>query len=199
MKQLPNSLNQLIQALRTLPSVGPKSAQRMAFHLLERDRNGAADIAIAISNALDKVVHCESCRGFSETSVCDICNDHQRDKSLLCVVESPANVIAIEQSGVFKGQYFVLMGNLSPLDGIGPEEIGLPLLKQRLQNEQIAEVILATGTTVEGEATAHFISEICHKNEVAVSRIAHGIPLGGELDYIDGDTLAHSLAGRRPV
>jgi len=199
MKQLPESLNQLIQALRTLPSVGPKSAQRMAFHLLERDRNGAADIAIAISNALNKVVHCKSCRGFSDSEVCDICNDQRRDKSLLCVVESPANVIAIEQSNVFKGQYFVLMGNLSPLDGIGPEDIGLPLLKERLQNESIDEVILATGTTVEGEATAHFIHEICNKHGVRVSRIAHGIPLGGELDYIDGDTLAHSLSGRTPM
>jgi recombination protein RecR len=193
---IPNSLRQLVTSLKQLPGIGPKSAQRMAFHLLERNRNGAADIAIAISNALENVKHCEQCRAYCESNICHICADSQRDSNTVCVVESPANVAAIEESNVYRGLYFVLMGNLSPLDGIGPSDIGLLDFFDYVQRTGVKEVILANGTTVEGEATAHYIFEKCQALDVKVSRIAQGIPLGGELDYIDAGTLAHSLAGR---
>jgi recombination protein RecR len=193
---IPNSLKQLVASLKQLPGIGPKSAQRMAFHLLERNRNGAADIAIAISNALENIKHCKQCRAYCETDICHICADTQRDSATVCVVESPANVAAIEESNVYQGLYFVLMGNLSPLDGIGPNEIGLIDFFEYVQRQGVKEIILANGTTVEGEATAHYIFEKCQDLNVKVSRIAQGIPLGGELDYIDAGTLAHSLAGR---
>lgn len=193
------SLTNLMEALRCLPGVGPKSAQRMTLHLLERDREGAAALACALQEALEKVGHCKRCRNFTELAVCEICSDPRRDAATVCVVETPADVLAIEQSGSFRGIYFVLMGHLSPIDGIGPAEIGLDTFQQRVFDEGIEEVILATNPTVEGEATAYYLTEMLHGGGVKVSRIAHGVPLGGELEYVDGSTLAHALAGRRLV
>lgn len=192
-------IQELIEALRCLPGVGPKSAQRMAYHLLERDRNGAHRLARALVEAADKIGHCAQCRTFSETTVCNICASNQRDRSLLCIVESPADATAIEQATGYRGLYFVLMGHLSPLDGIGPEDIGLPLLAERLDMGEVLEVIIATNPTVEGEATAHYISEMAHKRNLRVSRIAHGVPLGGELEYVDNQTLQHAFSGRRAI
>ena len=193
------SLENLIDALRCLPSVGPKSAQRMTLHLLERDRDAALQLAAALRDAVEKVGHCSVCRNFTELEVCEICGDARRDKTVVCVVETPADVLAIEQSAGFRGLYFVLMGHLSPIDGIGPAEIGLEAFQQRVIDEGIEEVILATNPTVEGEATAYYLTEMLSPVGVRVSRIAHGIPLGGELEYVDGSTLAHALSGRRPV
>ena len=192
-------LQQLIDALKCLPGVGPKSAQRMAFYLLERDRSGAQDLAQALVDAVENIGHCKSCRTLSETEVCDICASPSRDNSLLCVVETPADVLAIEQLSEFRGKYFVLMGHLSPLDGIGPEELGLDLLEKKLSSGEIKELILATNPTVEGETTAHYLSEMAAEHNVEASRIAHGVPLGGELEYIDAGTLAHAFSGRQRV
>lgn len=192
-------IGRLVEALRVLPGVGPKSAQRMAYHLLERDREGALDLAASLQEAVEKVGHCSSCRTLSENELCSICSSARRDASLLCVVESPSDVEAIEHTSVYQGRYFVLMGHLSPLDGIGPEDIGLDLLAQRLDSGEIAEVILATNPTVEGEATAHYISEMVHSRGIRVTRIAHGVPLGGELEYVDGGTLSHAFNGRRDI
>lgn len=192
-------LDQLIQALRCLPGVGPKTAQRMAFHLLERDREGGRHLAETLRAAIDKVGHCNRCRNFSDTPLCTLCANERRDRAQLCVVESPADVTAIEQSADYRGLYFVLMGRMSPLDGIRPEDIGIDKLAERLDEGEVKEIILATGTTVEGEATAHYISEIAHKRGVRATRIAHGIPLGGELGYVDGSTLSHAIALRRDI
>jgi recombination protein RecR len=192
-------LDTLIRALRVLPGVGQKTAQRMALHLLERDRTGAANLITALQAALDKVGHCESCRIFSETPVCVLCGSAQRDHSLLCVVESPADLLAIEQSGMYHGLYFVLRGHLSPLDGLGPEQIGIPLLRGRLSSGQVQELILATGTTVEGEATAYFIQDMAKSSGVKVTRIAHGVPMGGDLEYVDANTISLALSGRRTL
>jgi recombination protein RecR len=192
-------LQQLIDALKCLPGVGPKSAQRMAFHLLERDRTGATDLAQALVDAVENIGHCNTCRTLSETEICDICASPSRDNSLLCVVETPADVIAVEQLSEFRGKYFVLMGHLSPLDGIGPEELGLDLLEKRLASGEVKELILATNPTVEGETTAHYLSEMAAEHNVEASRIAHGVPLGGELEYIDAGTLAHAFSGRQRV
>jgi len=192
----PPSLTRLIEALRNLPGVGPKSAQRMAFHLLEKDRNGAGAIADALQKAIGSVTRCQRCRMFAEAQLCPICSSPARDRSLLCVVESPADVAAIEQSGSYRGSYFVLMGHLSPLDGIGPDELGFAQLEALLAEGTVKEAILATNTTVEGDATAHVISQIAARYKVTSSRIAHGVPVGGELEYVDGGTLAHALAGR---
>lgn len=193
------ALQNLIEALRCLPGVGPKSAQRMTLHLLERDREGATALSGALLEAVERVDHCSRCRNFTELEVCEICSDPRRDAALICVVETPADVLAIEESGGFKGIYFVLMGRLSPIDGIGPAEIGLDKFHQRVKEEGIAEVILATNPTVEGEATAYYLTDMLQSEGVKVSRIAHGVPLGGELEYVDGSTLAHALSGRRPV
>lgn len=193
------SLQNLIEALRCLPGVGPKSAQRMAMHLLERDREGAVELAAALESAVQKIGHCTRCRNFTELEVCEICKDTRRETRTVCVVETPADVLAVEQSAGFRGVYFVLMGHLSPIDGIGPEEIGLDFFHQRVIDEGIEEVILATNPTVEGEATSYYLTQLLQPLGVTVSRIAHGIPLGGELEYVDGSTLAHALAGRRPV
>ncbi|MEP5569509.1 MAG: recombination mediator RecR [Halioglobus sp.] len=193
------ALQELMEALRCLPGVGPKSAQRMTLHLLERDREGASELAEALQTAVDKIDHCTRCRNFTELEVCEICTDARRDASMICVVETPADVLAVEQSGSYKGIYFVLMGHLSPIDGIGPAEIGLDKFQQRVVDEGIAEVILATNPTVEGEATAYYLSDVLQRAGVRVSRIAHGVPLGGELEYVDGSTLAHAFSGRRPV
>ncbi len=192
-------LGRLIDGLRCLPGVGPKSAQRMAYHLLERDREGARRLAALLEQAVEEIGHCRSCRTLSEADTCGLCASNSRDRSQICVVEMPADVEAIEQSGSYRGLYFVLMGHLSPLDGIGPEEIGLHLLEERCSDGVVKEVILATNPTVEGEATAHYISERLRAVGVRVTRIAHGVPLGGELEYVDGDTLSHALSGRREL
>lgn len=192
-------IDQLIEALRCLPGVGPRSAQRMAFHLLERDRKGGFTLAEKLEQAMQGVGHCSRCRTLSEEDVCALCRNPKRDESLLCVLETPADVIAVEQAGGYSGKYFVLMGHLSPIDGVGPEDIGIDLLLQRVGEGDVREVILATGTTVEGEATAYYIAEGVRELGVAVSRIAHGVPLGGELEYVDGGTLSHAISGRRVV
>jgi recombination protein RecR len=193
------SLQKLIDALRCLPSVGPKSAQRMTLHLLERDREGALALASALHDAVEKIGHCKLCRNFTELEICEICSDSRRENTVVCVVETPADVLAVEQSGSYRGLYFVLMGHLSPIDGIGPAEIGLEAFYQRVIDEAIEEVILATNPTVEGEATAYYLTDMLQPVGVQVSRIAHGVPLGGELEFVDGTTLAHALSGRRPV
>jgi recombination protein RecR len=195
----PPSLNRLIEALRCLPGVGPKSAQRMAFHLLERDPDGAREIAVAVGSAIEKLGHCRRCRMFAEGELCPVCAAPGRERGLLCVVESPADVVAIEQSASFRGCYFVLMGHLSPLDGVGPAEIGIDAFERVLAEGEVREVILATNPTVEGEATAHFLAEVTARRGIRASRIAHGVPVGGELEYVDGGTLAHALAGRQAV
>lgn len=192
-------IDQLVQGLRCLPGVGPKSAQRMAFHLLERNREAGLQLAEALQAALTQVGHCRQCHTLSELDVCGICADTRRDQHMLCIVESPADVLALEQAGSYRGVYFVLMGHLSPIDGIGPEEIGINHLLERVRENQISEVILATNPTVEGEATAYYITEQVKALGVLVSRIAHGVPLGGELEYVDSGTLAHALSGRRAV
>lgn len=189
-------LEELMDALRCLPGVGAKSAQRMAFHLLERDREGAKRLSNVIAESLEKIGHCRSCRNFSETDVCQICANPRRDTHVLCVVESPADMLAVEQAAHYRGLYFVLMGRLSPLDGIGPSDIGLDILEKRFSTGDISEVILATNPTVEGEATAHFISNLAKKYQISVSRIAHGVPLGGELEYVDSGTLSRAFEGR---
>ena len=195
----PPSLLQLIDALRRLPGVGPKSAQRMAFHLLEKDRDAAVSIASSLQAAVQSVGRCHRCRMFAESQHCPICASPKRDRSMLCIVESPADVAAIEQSGSFRGCYFVLMGHLSPLDGIGPQQLGFDQLESLFAEGEVKEAILATNTTVEGEATAHVIAEIASRYQIKPSRIAHGVPVGGELEYVDGGTLAHALAGRQSI
>ena len=193
------SLARLIEALRILPGVGPKSAQRMTFHLLERNREGARLLAQALLQAANEVTQCERCRMLTDGQLCAVCLSPGRDRSLLCVVESPADVAAIEHSAGYRGLYFVLMGHLSPLDGIGPEQLGVRRLEDLLIAGEVREVILATNPTVEGEATAHFLAELVGRRGIKASRIAHGVPMGGELEYVDGGTLAHALAGRQPL
>ena len=190
-------LDQLIAAFCVLPGVGKKSAQRMVFHLLERDRHGAQVLAEKLTLAMEAIRHCQVCRTFTENEVCDICSNKSRNRSQLCIVETPVDALVLEQSGIYRGLYFVLMGRLSPLDGIGPKELGIDILQERLQDDDIKEVILATNATVEGEATAHYISELVRETGITVSRIAHGVPLGGELEYIDGHTLSHAFSERR--
>ena len=192
-------LSRLIEALRVLPGVGPKSAQRMAFHLLERNRDGGRALARALEDAATGVVHCRRCRMFTDGELCEICAAPRRDAASLCIVESPADVVAVEQSGGYNGRYFVLMGHLSPLDGIGPDELGLRQLETLLDEGEVREVILATNPTVEGEATAHYVGELVLRRGIRASRIAHGVPVGGELEYVDGGTLAHALAGRQLI
>ena len=192
-------LEQLIEALRCLPGVGPKTAQRMAFQLLERGREKGKHLAKVIASAMQDIQHCEHCRTFSETPLCKLCAATTRDTTLICIVESPADIAAIEQMGHYRGLYFVLMGHLSPLDGIGPEELGIQQLIRRINAMPIQEAILATNPTVEGEATAHYISELIKSHSIKVTRIAHGVPLGGELEYIDSGTLAHAFAGREEI
>jgi recombination protein RecR len=198
MKHSPR-LGRLIEALRTLPGVGPKTAQRMAFHLLQEGRPAARSLAQALEAALGAVRRCGRCRMLTEEDLCAICAAPQREVSLLCAVESPADVMAIEHSGSYRGRYFVLMGHLSPLDGVGPEQLGVPELEAILDEGSVRELILATNPTVEGEATAHFLAEIATRRGLRASRIAHGVPIGGELEYVDGGTLAHALAGRQTV
>ena len=193
------ALAALIEALRALPGVGPKSAQRMAFHLLQDARPAAETLAMALQRAVERVNRCRQCRMLTEAELCEICASSQRDAALLCVVESPADVVAIEQSGGYRGRYFVLMGHLSPLDGIGPEQLGSAQFVTLLDAGAVREVILATNSTVEGEATAHFLAQLVRQRGLHASRIAHGVPVGGELEYIDGGTLAHAMAGRQAL
>jgi len=182
-----------------MPGVGKKSAQRIAFHLLERDREGAGLMANALADAVSGIGHCRQCRMFTEGELCNICSASGRDPSLLCTVESPADVMAIEDATGFRGHYFVLMGHLSPLDGIGPVELGLAALEERLNGGTVQELIIATNPTVEGDATAHYLADMAARCKVQASRIAHGVPLGGELEYVDGGTLSHAFFGRRLV
>lgn len=192
-------LQDLMQALRCLPGVGQKSAQRMTFHLLERDRQGAFKLAQRLAEAVDKIGHCQTCQTLTSSVVCGLCSDQRRDQQTLCIVETPADVMAIESATSFKGVYFVLNGRLSPLDGLGPAEIGLDKLAGRIKQGTVNEIILATNPTVEGEATAHYISEMAKKHQVVATRIAHGVPFGGELEYIDSGTLSHAFSGRSKV
>ncbi len=186
-------------ALRCLPGVGPKSAQRMALHLLERSQSNARVLADSIGLALDKVGRCETCRMLSETSLCPICADTKRDASILCIVEGPADVFALEQTSHFRGKYFVLSGHLSPLDGIGPNDIGIPELRIHCEKSPIQEVILATNPTVEGEATAQYIANVLSQSKLTISRIANGVPMGSKLEYLDGNTLTESFSSRKKV
>ncbi len=192
-------VEELITALRCLPGVGPKSAQRMALHLLEREREGGFRLAETLERSLEHVGQCQECRTLTEEPVCGLCRSERRDATLLCVVETPADQIAMEQAGGFSGRYFVLTGHLSPIDGIGPDALGLDQLEAKVRRDQVQEVILATNPTVEGEATAHYISEMLQHLPVTVTRLAHGIPVGGELEYIDGGTLSRAMAGRLPM
>ena len=192
-------LEQLIEGLRCLPGVGPKTAQRMALQLLTRGRNNGKLLAQTLAEALELIRHCQHCRIFTEYETCEICTSTHRDNSILCVVENPVDVVAIEQTGTFKGKYYVLLGHLSPLDGIGPEEIGMGKLKNQFENNAIQEVIIATNPTVEGEATAHYIAELAKEFTIKVTRIARGVALGSELEYIDPNTLAHAFTGREEI
>lgn len=192
-------LDQLIDALRCLPGVGQKSAQRMAYHLLERDREGGTRLAARLTEAMEKIGHCERCRDFSEAPVCPLCASAARETQLLCVVETPADRLAIELATGYRGLYFVLQGRLSPLDGIGPRELGLDLLATRLAAGDVRELIIATNPTVEGEATAHYLAQLARQYGVRPSRLAHGLPLGGELEYIDRGTLAHAFGSRSEI
>lgn len=189
-------LEQLIEALRCLPGVGPKTAQRMALQLLTRGRDHGQHLSKMLHEAMEFIKHCHRCRIFSESELCEICTSTHRDDALLCIVENPIDVAAIEQTGSFRGKYFVLLGHLSPLDGIGPEEIGIPKLNSLFKRQSIHEIIIATNPTMEGEATAHYIAELAKQHTIKVTRIARGIQIGSELEYTDASTLAHALAGR---
>ncbi len=192
-----SSLSLLTEALRRLPGIGPKSAQRMAYHLLQHDRDGAAMLARALFQAVESIHHCSLCNTFTECPVCEMCLDEARDKTLLCVVETPADQLMIEQTLTFKGRYFVLMGRLSPLDGIGPKDIHLEKLLTRATDGNVTEIVLATNFTNEGEATAHYISEMLKARGLKVSRLARGVPVGGELEYVDAGTIARAMLDRR--
>ncbi|MBB3274866.1 MULTISPECIES: recombination mediator RecR [Pseudoxanthomonas] len=189
-------LEQLIESLRVLPGVGQKTAQRMAYHLLEREREGGKHLAETLSVALERIGHCSQCRDFTEGEICAICASGSRDRHLLCAVESPADRLAIEQATGYRGVYFILQGRLSPLDGIGPRELGLEQLGERLKQGEISELIIATNPTVEGEATAHYLAQLARQHNVKPSRLAHGVPLGGELEYVDRGTLSHAFGSR---
>jgi len=193
-------LDELTQALQYLPSVGPKSAQRMVYHLLDKNRQGALKLSNVLERAVHEIGHCKQCRTFTESELCYLCaNEKRNDNGVICVVEMPVDVLAIEQTALFSGTYFVLMGHLSPLDGVGPEQLGLNLLESQLSTGRINEVILATNPTVEGEATAYYIAEMAKKFDIKVSRIAHGVPVGGELEFVDSTTLSHSFSGRSEI
>jgi len=192
-------LGQLVEALRCLPGVGPKSAQRMALHLLERDREGGCHLSAVLEEAMERIGRCRVCRDLTENELCRICANERRDQSLLCIVESPSDVMAIENATGYQGRYFVLLGRLSPLDGIGPEELGLDELAERLKEHPPGEMIIATNPTVEGEATAFYLQRMAQKYDIAISRIAHGVPLGGELEYTDQSTIAHAFSSRQKV
>ena len=192
-------IQELIEAFRILPGVGPKSAQRMAFYLLEQNKSGGSVLAKTLAKAVEKIGHCSLCRTLTEEEICSICQSSRRATGELCIVESPSDVSVIEQSGIFQGQYFVLMGHLSPIDGIGPKQIGLDVLEERLNDDSVHELIIATNPTVEGEATAHYIQQIALRHDVKVSRLAQGIPMGGELEYLDSGTLSQAFLARKSM
>ncbi|WP_166268419.1 recombination mediator RecR [Marinobacter caseinilyticus] len=192
-------VDELVEALRCLPGVGQKTAQRMAFHLLERGRSGGEQLSDALAKAMVGVRRCETCQNFSDTPTCRLCDNPERNTGTVCVVESPSDLLAIEQAGDYQGSYFVLMGHLSPIDGVGPADIGIDLLLKRVRQEGVSELILATNPTVEGEATAHYIADRLDGTDVLITRLAHGIPVGGELGYVDGFTLTHAFRGRKPL
>ena len=195
----PSLLHELIEALQCLPGIGRKSAQRMAYHLLDKDRAGAVNLSEILSSAMQNISNCSVCRDYTEKSICNICSNERRDSDVICVVETPSDLIAVESTATYSGKYFVLMGNLSPLDGIGPDELGLDLLKKNIQQQACREIIIATSATVEGEATAHFIKSMAKQisPNIIVSRLAQGVPIGGELGYLDASTLSLSLANRQ--
>lgn len=192
-------INELVDALSVLPGVGKKTAQRMAFHLLDKNRAGGTKLAGVLQRAVEQVGRCARCQNLTEKPLCDICTDTRRTQNVVCVVETPTDLLAIEQAGTYRGQYFVLMGRLSPIDGIGPEEIGLDKLKSMVETNAVTELVLATNPTVEGDATAFFIADMFKQKDVLVTRIAHGIPVGGELGYVDGGTLSYAINGRKPI
>lgn len=193
-------LEDLMQALQCLPSVGPKSAQRMVYHLLDKNRQGALKLSHLLEQSVNEIGHCKQCRTFTEQDYCGICSNNKRNENtMICIVEMPVDVLALEQTALFSGTYFVLMGHLSPLDGVGPEQLGLDLLENRLASGKITEIILATNPTVEGEATAYYIAEMARRFAIKVSRIAHGVPVGGELEFVDSTTLSHSFSGRTEI
>ncbi|MDO8271491.1 MAG: recombination mediator RecR [Gammaproteobacteria bacterium] len=192
-------IEKLVDSFRCLPGVGPKSAQRMALHLLERNRSGGRHLSMVLNEALERIGNCSQCRTLTEEPVCRICSNSARNSGMLCIVESPADVNAIEQTGSYKGLYFVLMGHLSPIDGMGPDQIGIPALLDLLRSKHFDEVILASNPTVEGEATAYYIAEQIKGSKLTISRIAHGVPIGGELEFVDGGTLSHAFNGRQVV
>ena len=199
MKNENSLLAQLIDSFKILPGIGEKSAQRMAFYLLEKNREGGAKLAKLISSSMEQIRNCASCRTLTEEKVCDICSSEKREKSLLCVVENPTDIIAIESSGSFKGKYFVLMGRLSPIDGITPEDLGIPMLIDRIGESEVKEIIIATSPTVEGDATSFYIRDQIKDASIIVSRIAYGVPMGGELEYVDNTTLSRAIQGRRKI
>jgi len=199
MKNDESLLSQLIQAFKVLPGIGEKSAQRMAFYLLEKNREGGLNLAKLISTSVEKIRNCANCRNLTEDMVCEICSDERRDKKIICVVESPSDVIAIEKSGSFKGKYFVLMGRLSPIDGVTPQDLGIPKLVENINSSEVQEVIIATSPTIEGDATSFYIKDQLTENNILISRIAYGVPMGGELEYVDNTTLGRAIQGRREI
>ena len=199
MKNDESLLSQLIQAFKVLPGIGEKSAQRMAFYFLEKNREGGMNLAKLISTSVEKIRNCSNCRNLTEDTVCEICSDERRDKKIICVVESPSDVIAIEKSGSFKGKYFVLMGRLSPIDGVTPQDLGIPKLVESINSSEVQEVIIATSPTNEGDATSFYIKDQLTENNILISRIAYGVPMGGELEYVDNTTLGRAIQGRREI
>ncbi len=199
MKNENSLLNKLIQAFKILPGIGEKSAQRMAFHILEKNKEGGKNLAKLINESVEYIRNCSECRNLTEEAVCDICSDEKRNKKLICVVESPTDVLAIENSGCFKGKYFVLMGRLSPIDGVAPEDLGIPKLIERVKSSEIDEIIIATSPTIEGDATSFYIKDQIDENSIVISRIAYGVPMGGELEYVDNTTLGRAIQGRREI
>ena len=199
MKNENSLLNQLIQAFKILPGIGEKSAQRMAFHILEKNREGGKNLARLINDSVENIRNCSECRNLTEKTICDICSDEKRNKKIICVVESRTDVLAIENSGSFKGKYFVLMGRLSPIDGVTPQDLGIPKLIERVKSSDIDEIIIATSPTIEGDATSFYIKDQLNENKILISRIAYGVPMGGELEYVDNTTLGRAIQGRREI
>ena len=199
MKNENSLLNQLVQAFKILPGIGEKSAQRMAFNILEKNRDGGKNLAKLINESVEKIRNCSECRNLTEEVICDICTDEKRIKKIICVVESPTDVLAIENSGSFRGKYFVLMGRLSPIDGVTPQDLGIPKLIERVQSSDIDEIIIATSPTIEGDATSFYIKDQLNENKILISRIAYGVPMGGELEYVDNTTLGRAIQGRREI
>ena len=199
MKNENSLLNQLIQAFKILPGIGEKSARRMAFHILEKNREGGKNLARLINDSVENIRNCSECRNLTEKTICDICSDEKRNKKIICVVESPTDVLAIENSGSFKGKYFVLMGRLSPIDGVTPQDLGIPKLIERVKSADIDEIIIATSPTIEGDATSFYIKDQLNENKILISRIAYGVPMGGELEYVDNTTLGRAIQGRREI